>query len=160
MSADIVDNQPAPAPKRRDGNAHHYDYRSDSPHYIEQTVSVYLRLADDGRRWIVDSSSVDGCGLDSAHGDLSAHNDECACGRPQECESVRVAADRLPLPTGAELLAMLAAALDTPEELISPEQANSWAGRDLTPDEVDRLAEAIPHSSIPEAIATITSSWD
>lgn len=106
-----ADDQPAPSPKRRDGNAHHYDYRSDSPHYIEQTVSVYLRLADDETRWIVDSSSVDGYGLDSAHDDLSAHNDECACGRPQECESTRVGADQLPLPTGAELITLLTEAL-------------------------------------------------
>ena len=106
-----VDDQPARSPKRGDGNAHHYDYRSDSPHYIEQTVSVYLRLADDGTRWIVDSSSVDGCGLDSVHDDLSAHNAECACGRPEECESVRAAADQLPLPTGADLIALLTDAL-------------------------------------------------
>lgn len=63
------------------------------------------------------------------------------------------------MPTAAELGAMLAAALDTPAELITAEQASSWAGRALTADEIDRLAEAIPHSSIPDAIDTITRSW-
>ena len=55
---------------------------------------------------------------------------------------------------------MLAAALDAPAELITAEQASSWAGRTLTADELDRLSEAIPHSSIPDAIDTIAASWD
>ena len=49
--------------------------------------------------------------LDSAHSDLSAHNSECACGRPEECDSVLAAADKLPLPTGRELIALLVDAL-------------------------------------------------
>jgi hypothetical protein len=77
---------------------------------IEQSVCVYLRLADDGTHWIVDRFSVEGDGLDSAHDDLFAHNDECACGRPEDCESVRAAADR-PLPTGADLINLLTDAL-------------------------------------------------
>ena len=39
-------------------------------------------------------------------------------------------------------------------------QVDAWAGRDLTCDEVDRLTEAIPNSSIPDAVATITETMD
>lgn len=39
-------------------------------------------------------------------------------------------------------------------------ELNEWAGRTLTPDEVRRLARCIPHSSIPQAIATIVGSWE
>lgn len=96
---------------RHDGNAHHYDYSSESPHFIEQTLTVYLRLADDGTRWIVDSPTMDGHPLDSSHSDLSAHNSECGCGRRDECNSVLAYADTLPLPTGRELIALLIDAL-------------------------------------------------
>ena len=54
-----------PQSTRRDGNAHHYDYEPTSPHFIEQAVQVYLRLSDDGSRWIIDGPSVDGRPLDS-----------------------------------------------------------------------------------------------
>jgi hypothetical protein len=104
-------DQAITAPIRHDGNAPYYDYSSESPHFIEQAVNVYLRLADDGTRWIVDSVSVDGHPLDSAHRDHRAHNSECACGRADECESVRADADQLPLPTGRELIALLIDAL-------------------------------------------------
>lgn len=117
MSTDIVqtpaadDEQPARSPKRRDGNACRYDYRSDSPHFIEQAVTVYLRMSDAGTQWIVDSPTVDGHSLDSAHYDLSAHNSECACGNPDQCEAARQAAEKLPLPNAIELIALLANAL-------------------------------------------------
>lgn len=38
---------------------------------------------------------------------------------------------------------------------ITRDQLECWAGRPLTEEEVDRLDEALPDSSIPEAIATI-----
>jgi len=43
--------------------------------------------------------------------------------------------------------------------LLTLNQVNGWAaiGRDLTEEELDRLADAIPHSSIPEAITAIVS---
>lgn len=44
--------------------------------------------------------------------------------------------------------------------MISRDQAESWAGRTLTDDEVERLEECIPNSSIPDAIGTIVSSWE
>ncbi|WP_006243430.1 hypothetical protein [Mycolicibacterium tusciae] len=156
----MTNTEPTEATLRRDGNAHYYNQiHPPAAHFIEQTVAVHLRLSDDGTRWIVDGPSVDGYPLDSTYADLSATNSECACDRPEECTQVRDRADTLPLPTAAELVAMLADALDTPAELITAEQASSWAGRALSADEIDRLAEAIPHSSIPEAIDTITGSW-
>jgi len=60
MTATRTTDQATPARTRHDGNAHHYDYSSESPHFIEQALNVYLRLADDGTRWIVDSVNVDG----------------------------------------------------------------------------------------------------
>jgi hypothetical protein len=44
--------------------------------------------------------------------------------------------------------------------LITAEQAAHWAGRPLVVDDVQRLAECIPHSSIPDAIGEIVASWD
>lgn len=92
---------------RRDGNATYYPYLPEAPHYIEQTLRVYLRLADDGTRWIVDGATVDGSPLDSAYSDETATNDECVCGRPEQCETIRAAADQLPLPNGTELTALI-----------------------------------------------------
>lgn len=40
-------------------------------------------------------------------------------------------------------------------ELISRDQAEEWAGVKLTDAELERLREAIPNSSIPDAIDTI-----
>jgi hypothetical protein len=37
-------------------------------------------------------------------------------------------------------------------------QLNAWAGRDLTDEEVDTLEEAIPNSSIPEAVQLMADS--
>lgn len=37
-------------------------------------------------------------------------------------------------------------------------QLNAWAGRDLTDEEVETLEEAIPNSSIPEAIQLMADS--
>ena len=94
-------------PTRPDGNATHYSYLPEAPHFVEQTVRVYLRLADDGTSWIVDGATVDGHSLDSAYSDETATNTECACGRPDECEDLRASADRIPLPNGAELAQLI-----------------------------------------------------
>ncbi|SBS77476.1 conserved hypothetical protein [uncultured Mycobacterium sp.] len=96
---------------RRDGNATHYQYSPEGPHFIEQAVRVYLRLADDGAGWIVDGATVDGSPLYSDYTDETAVNAECVCGRPEECEAVRRVADALPLPTGAELAQLILDAL-------------------------------------------------
>ena len=40
------------------------------------------------------------------------------------------------------------------------DQAAQWAGRPLTAEDIERRADAVQHSSIPEAIDTIVSSWD
>ncbi|WP_333890827.1 hypothetical protein [Mycolicibacterium gadium] len=47
----------------------------------------------------------------------------------------------------------------TPSELITADQAAQWAGRPLSVDDLERLADCIPNSSIPEAIDTIVFSW-
>ena len=52
-------------PMRPDGNVR-IGWRDTPHHYIEQTALVYLRLSDDGQRWIVDSSSLDGHPLPKA----------------------------------------------------------------------------------------------
>lgn len=41
---------------------------------------------------------------------------------------------------------------------LTRDQIECWVGRRLTDDEVDRLDDAIPHSSIPEAIGVIADS--
>ena len=43
-------------------------------------------------------------------------------------------------------------------ELITRQQAEAWAGRSLSDDELERLERAIPLSSIPDAISTIVGS--
>lgn len=49
--------------------------------------------------------------------------------------------------------------VETPGHLvITGEQLRWWAGRPLTEDEIKRLGEAIPNSSIPEAIAIIVDN--
>jgi hypothetical protein len=45
-----------------------------------------------------------------------------------------------------------------PGVIISRDQLEAWAGRPLTNEQVERLDRAIPHSSIPEAVATIVES--
>ena len=48
-------------------------------------------------------------------------------------------------------------AVDAPILLMSAEQVEQWAGRRLTAGQLELLAEAIPNSSIPEAIDTIVN---
>jgi restriction endonuclease S subunit len=40
------------------------------------------------------------------------------------------------------------------------EQLEAWACQSLTDEQVEQLEDAIPNSSIPEAIATIIDSFD
>lgn len=44
--------------------------------------------------------------------------------------------------------------------LINHEQLESWAGRPLNENDLDRLDDAIPNSSIPEAIGEIVAGVD
>lgn len=96
--------------RRRDGQAERYSYEPEAPHYIEHAAVVYLRLSDEGTHWIVDAASVDGHALDP-QSDGDASNSECACGRADECETVRARADKLSLPTGEELAELIRDAL-------------------------------------------------
>lgn len=43
---------------------------------------------------------------------------------------------------------------------LTREQLEAWAGRRLSDDDLGRLDEAIPNSSIPEAIDAIVASFD
>lgn len=43
---------------------------------------------------------------------------------------------------------------------LTRDQLESWAGRELTDEEVEALDTAIPESSIPEAVATIVGSME
>jgi len=98
-------------PERRDGQAPRYPYLPEAPHYIEQSVQVYLRLSDEGTHWIVDSASVDGYALDSARSDEYPINEECQCDRDEECEALLEAAAKLRLPTAEELAQLIVDAL-------------------------------------------------
>ena len=65
---------------------------------------------------------------------------------------------------GADLFvaaSLVLAVLDQEKEptLITGEQAAEWAGRSLSVDELDRLSDCIPFSSIPDAIGTVVDSW-
>jgi hypothetical protein len=42
---------------------------------------------------------------------------------------------------------------------LTRDQLNAWSGFDLTDDQVEELEEAIPNSSIPEAIAMIAEQF-
>lgn len=44
-------------------------------------------------------------------------------------------------------------------DLISSEQASTWAGRHLSAEDLQRLDACIPNSSIPEAIGDIVGGW-
>jgi hypothetical protein len=48
---------------------------------------------------------------------------------------------------------------DGPGITLSRGQLEAWAGRPLADDEITNLEDAIPHSSIPEAVGTIVDSF-
>lgn len=48
----------------------------------------------------------------------------------------------------------------SPGIVLSVDELSGWAGRTLQTGEVDRLAAALKHSSVPEAIATIVASFE
>lgn len=43
--------------------------------------------------------------------------------------------------------------------LLTRDRLEEWAQRKLTPGDLDRLDEAIPNSSVPDAVYTIVDSW-
>lgn len=43
--------------------------------------------------------------------------------------------------------------------IISKTTLSEWVGFELTDAEVERLSTAIPHSTVPEAVATIADSF-
>lgn len=47
-----------------------------------------------------------------------------------------------------------------PGVMISRSALAAWTGRDLTDSEVERLSQAIPHSSIPDALGEVAGQFD
>ena len=89
---------------RRDGD-------DPGAHYIEEAVSVYLMRHPSQDRWVIDPLTIDGCALDSTH-DTYPSNVECQCGQGDAvCTAVRDRMSHYPLPSGEELMVMLADAL-------------------------------------------------
>ncbi|RAS59477.1 hypothetical protein C8D87_11489 [Lentzea atacamensis] len=85
-------------------------------HHIEAAAKVYLTVGDHG--WQVDFTSVDGHALDLVDEDARYDNDECGVRmRDEECDpsSHRMAVseiyETLPIPSGAELVPLLGAAV-------------------------------------------------
>ncbi|ORJ52951.1 hypothetical protein [Mycobacterium kiyosense] len=62
--------------------------------------------------------------------------------------------------TAAQIRALTLHLDNVGASLITEDQASAWAGRPLSPEDIEQLSEAIPHSSIPDAINIITGSWD
>ena len=80
-------------------------------HYIEEAVSVYLMRHPSQDRWVIDPLTIDGCALDSTH-DTYPSNVECQCGQDDAvCDTVTNRMAEQPLPSGEELMVMLADAL-------------------------------------------------
>ncbi len=65
-------------------------------HYVEEHARVYLRLSEDGKRWVVDGP-FDGYGVDGY--DNGPVNANCECGAAEVCDEARdAAALHVPLP--------------------------------------------------------------
>jgi hypothetical protein len=83
-------------------------------HHIEERPGVYIHANRDGTGWELCDFSLADQGLFGL--DNGASNDGCECGdhpggdRP-ECEAWKTRLDALPLPSGEDLMHMLAAAL-------------------------------------------------
>ena len=89
---------------RRDGD-------DPGAHYIEEAVSVYLMRHPSQDEWVIDPLTIDGCALDSTH-DTYPSNVECQCGHDDAvCDTVTNRMAGKPLPSGEELMVMLADAL-------------------------------------------------
>lgn len=72
-------------------------------HRIETTAKVYLSFDTSTGKWVVDPITMDGSQLDSTDVDDS----ECECERDQQHQDFIAQACNTPLPTGAELIALL-----------------------------------------------------
>lgn len=75
-------------------------------HYIEESVSVYLKLNDTHDAWVLDQGAYTELASNYYDG---AVNVNCECGEPDECYELRENADsKVDLPGSFELLKMLA----------------------------------------------------
>lgn len=85
-------------------------YQPEQGHFIEDSVTVYLRLDDKSEKWIVDGPSIDGYPLDS-HDDNNPQNRECTCEDATACDKALEYGHKLPLPTAEQLMHLLAESL-------------------------------------------------
>lgn len=77
----------------------------EAEHYIEERIGVYVKLSADGTRWEIETTNF----AEGLYGyDDGPVNDNCECSDRAACNETRDKAGLLPMPDGAELLAMLA----------------------------------------------------
>ncbi|CAL9677537.1 hypothetical protein SUDANB95_07862 (plasmid) [Actinosynnema sp. ALI-1.44] len=139
--------------------------------WFDQVAGVRLLLVRDnaGDPIAVDRSA--GWGQARLDAEMYLH-DALEFARPDLCGWERLDHDRLEYPEQDRYLVTLPSEMEDEHgsgpdasgerswELISKDQAEEWAGRALTDEDMDRLDDAIPHSSIPDAISTIVCSFD
>lgn len=81
---------------------------TETEHKIEESVQVYLILRDG--KWVIDGPSLDSHSLFPVI-DGGARNEDCECDDHTSCEQARKKAEELSLPSGQELLILLAEAI-------------------------------------------------
>lgn len=74
-------------------------------HRIEQHAKVYLYFEDG--QWQVDHITFDGHPLDGLEDGATPGASDCECDGPEGCQAAHDAANRVPLPTGDELLTLM-----------------------------------------------------
>lgn len=94
-------------------------------HYIEESVQVYLRF--ENGCWVVDRPTVDGSALEPVF-HTGARKEACECDDHSGCERARLRADKVPLPTGQELYALLGEALTQQENTLVHDANEHHAG--------------------------------
>lgn len=77
-------------------------------HKIEEHVKVYLRLSDDGSRWVIDPITFDGFPLDGLKNGPTPTESDCECADRKACWEAHNHAAYVPLPTGKELFDLMA----------------------------------------------------
>lgn len=84
------------------------DHEDPRAHYIEESVKVYLMRHPEGHdRWVIDPTCLDGYALDSSI-DNYPLSEECDCNNEADCERAAARMTAAHLPSGHDLLVMLA----------------------------------------------------
>lgn len=74
-------------------------------HHIEESVTVWLKLNDEGTAWVIDSPTFDGYSLEGREDGPT--NSECECDDEEACEALLARASEIELPTADELIVTL-----------------------------------------------------